>query len=109
MLIEQASTLLFNFKLEEGSLQMVIMQNKRGQYGIIENVFVEEPFRGKGIATKLMAEAVKLAKQLKLYKITLTCADDLTLMYSKMGFKWYPLGQSHCMRMNIQYNDKETQ
>ena len=109
MLIEQTSTLLFHFKLEEGSLQMVLMQNEKGQYGIIENVFVKEQFRKQGIASNLVAEAVKLAKRLKMYKIVLTCSEDLTPMYAKMGFTWYPEGQSHCMRMNLQYNHKETQ
>jgi len=103
MLIDQTSTLLFHFKLEEGDLQMVIMQNEKGQYGIIENVFVKEQFRKQGIATKLVDEAVKLAQKLNLYKIVLTCSEDLTLMYTKMGFTWYSRGQSHCMRMNLQH------
>ena len=101
MLIDQTFTPLFNFKLREGSLQMVILQNKRGQYGIIENVFVEEEFRGRGIATKLVKKAIDTARKFGLYKITLTCSEDLTSMYTKMGFKWYSSGQSHCMRINL--------
>jgi len=101
MLIEQTSTPLFHFKLEEGHLQMVIVHNKRGQYGIIENVFVEEKFRRRGVATRLVAEAVELAKKLGLYKITLTCNKSLVDFYKYRGFEWKENGQAYCMRMNL--------
>lgn len=84
-----------------GKLEMVMLQNKSGSYGIIENVFVEEEHRGQGIASQLVTEAVSLAKEKGFYKITLTCSDELTPFYAKLGFKWHLLGQSHCMRMDL--------
>ena len=85
-----------------GSLELVILQNEKGSYGIIENVFVKEEFRNQGIASSLIKEAIETSKQKGFYKITLTCSEDLTAMYTKMGFTWHSRGQSHCMRMNLQ-------
>jgi len=99
--IKESTTPLFRLELPEGGLDLAIMKNKKGEYGIIENVFVEEEFRGRGIATKLLIQAIELAKQLDLYKVTLTCSDELTYFYAKLGFAWRPLGQSHCMRINL--------
>ena len=84
-----------------GSLELVVLQNKKGSYGIIENVFVKEEFRNQGIASSLIKEAIETSKQKGFYKITLTCADDLTYFYAKLGFAWHPLGQSHCMRIDL--------
>ena len=84
-----------------GRLELVVLQNKKGSYGIIENVLVKEEFRNQGIASSLIKEAIETSKQKGFYKITLTCSDDLTYFYTKLGFAWHPLGQSHCMRMNL--------
>jgi GNAT superfamily N-acetyltransferase len=84
-----------------GRLELVVLQNKKGSYGIIENVLVKEEFRNQGVASNLIKEAVETSKQKGFYKITLTCSDDLTYFYTKLGFAWHPLGQSHCMRMNL--------
>ena len=99
--IKESTTPLFRLELPEGGLDLVILKNKRGEYGIIENVFVEEEFRKRGIATKLMKQSIELAKTLNLYKLTLTCSDSMTPFYARFGFKWHLLGQSHCMRINL--------
>ena len=84
-----------------GKLELVTMQNDKGSYGIIENVFVEEEHRGQGIASQLIAEAINLAKEKNFYKITLTCSEDMVYFYARHGFSWHMLGQSHCMRINL--------
>tara|TARA_Y100001963_G_C6733840_1_gene425292 strand:- start:218 stop:544 length:327 start_codon:yes stop_codon:yes gene_type:complete len=85
----------------KGSLQLIVLKNDKGSYGIIENVFVKEEFRNKGIATSLIREAIETSRQKGFYKITLTCSDELTYFYAKLGFSWHPLGQSHCMRLDL--------
>ena len=84
-----------------GNLDLVVLQNIKGSYGIIENVFVKEEFRQQGIASSLVKEAIQTAREKGFYKITLTCADELTYFYAKFGFSWHPLGQSHCMRLDL--------
>ena len=105
--VKESTTPLFRLELPEGALDLVIMKNKKGEYGIIENVLVEEKFRRRGIATKLLIQAIELAKQLNLYKLTLTCSDELTYVYARLGFSWHPLGQSHCMRLNLKKERKK--
>ena len=100
---------VFTDSESRGRLELVVLQNTKGSYGIIENVFVKEEFRNQGVASSLIKEAIETSKQKGFYKITLTCSEDLAPMYTKMGFTWYSEGQSHCMRMNLQYNNKETQ
>jgi len=84
-----------------GSLDLVTLQNPRGSYGIIENVFVKEEFRNQGIASSLIKEAIQTAKEKNLYKITLTCADEMISFYSKFGFEWKNSGQGYCMRIDL--------
>jgi len=88
-------------EVEGGRLEMMINSNKRGRYGIIENVFVEQEHRNKGIATKLIQEAKKTANVLKMYKIVLTCSKDLMQFYSNQEFEWQENGQAYCMRIDL--------
>ena len=84
-----------------GSLDLVTLQNAKGSYGIIENVFVKEEFRNQGIASSLIKEAIQTAKEKNLYKITLTCTDEMISFYSRLGFEWKSSGQGYCMRIDF--------
>lgn len=55
--------------------------------GYIENVVVDEKYRGKGIGQELVAKGVELAKGWNCYKIILTCKPELAEFYGKSGFK----------------------
>ena len=94
---------LWRFRDSEhrGSADLVVLENKKGSYGIIENVFVKEEFRNQGIASYLIKEAIQTAREKNLYKITLTCAEEMTPFYLRFGFKWHKDGQSHCIRINL--------
>ena len=99
---------LFVFKEEDkGSAEMVVLYNKKGYYGIIENVFVEPEHRGKGIAKKLINEMKALAVTLDLYKIVLTCSEKLTSFYYGQGFEWQDDGQGYCMRIDMGTKDEK--
>lgn len=86
-----------------GRLEMVVLMNQKGSYGIIENVFVKKEHRKLGIATNLIEAAKSLAAEKKFYKIVLTCSEFLVPFYRKLGFEWQEEGQAYCMRLDFSY------
>jgi len=77
-----------------GRAYLYIMFNDLHQepFGFLEDVFVEEANRGKGIGTKLVEEIIKEAKREKCYKIICTSRykkDEVHKWYTKLGFKDY--------------------
>lgn len=61
-------------------------------YALLEDVFVDEESRGKGIGTKIVKKAIKLAKKMKCYKIIATSRferEEVHRWYEKLGFKRY--------------------
>ena len=89
------------FEKEGGRLEMIVHSNKKGRYGIIENIFVEKEYRNKGVATKLITAAKEAAATAYLYKIVLTCSQDLMDFYKYRGFDWQVNGQAYCMRIDL--------
>ena len=67
----------------------VLHNDIRGkEFGYIEDVFVEEGYRGNGIATGLVNDCITLCRALGCYKIVLaTQYEYLHHMYKKIGFK----------------------
>jgi GNAT superfamily N-acetyltransferase len=77
-----------------GSAYLYIMFNDlhKEPFGFLENVFVAEESRGKGIGTKLVKSAVDVAKKQNCYKIICTSRytkDEVHAWYVKLGFKDY--------------------
>lgn len=61
-------------------------------YGLLEDVFVEEEYRGQGIGTKLIQAVIKEAKEKGCYKLIGTSRHfrpKVHEMYEKLGFKNY--------------------
>ena len=59
-------------------------------FGFIEDVFVEEAYRGQGIGTSLINEAIKQAKENKCHKVIMTSRydkDSVHNLYQKIGFQ----------------------
>ena len=59
-------------------------------YGLVEDVFVNEEFRGKGVGTLLMKKLVEEAKNHKCYKLLATSRherENVHKLYEKVGFK----------------------
>ena len=66
----------------------IIIENKiHGSIsGHIEDIVVDQNFRGQNIGVKLINELVKIGKTKGCYRITLFCKDHLVDFYSKNGF-----------------------
>ena len=58
-------------------------------FGLIEDVFVKEEFRGQQIGTKLISEIIKEAKKQKCYKLIATsryAREKVHKLYIRLGF-----------------------
>ncbi len=63
---------------------------QENSFPFIEDVFVNEEFRGQGIATNLIKKAISLAKKEKCYKIICTSRfskEKVHKLYGDLGFK----------------------
>lgn len=77
-----------------GSAYLYIMFNDlhKEPFGFLENVFVQEESRGKGIGSKLVEAVINEAKKQNCYKIICTSryqSPEVHAFYSKLGFKDY--------------------
>jgi GNAT superfamily N-acetyltransferase len=59
-------------------------------YGLLEDVFVEEEYRGKGIGKELVKKVIEKAKELGCYKLIATSRfgrENVHQLYENLGFK----------------------
>jgi GNAT superfamily N-acetyltransferase len=59
-------------------------------FGFLEDVYVEDTARGKGIGTKLTLHIIKQAKELNCYKLICTSRYSkprVHALYERLGFK----------------------
>ena len=95
--INKSSGIKFEAKEGEnifGWAYLYIMYNDLHQepFGFLENVFVKEEYRGKGMGKKLIDSVIKEAKRQNCYKLVGTSRyerGDVHTMYEKLGFKDY--------------------
>ncbi|MEK7644219.1 MAG: GNAT family N-acetyltransferase [Patescibacteria group bacterium] len=71
---------------------LIIIANDRHiePYGLMENVYIEEEYRGGGIGTKLVELVIEEAKIRGCYKLLATCRHSkpqVHSMYEKHGFR----------------------
>jgi GNAT superfamily N-acetyltransferase len=69
-----------------------------GIAGFIEDVVVSEEFRGLKIGEKLIKRLVEKSKELKCYKVTLSCFTERIDFYKRCGF----FVENSTMRHNLQ-------
>jgi ribosomal protein S18 acetylase RimI-like enzyme len=70
-------------------------------FGTTEDVVVDESFRGKGIARKLMNELIKKAQELGMKQIDLTsnpARESANKFYLSLNFN---LRQTNCYRLTL--------
>lgn len=63
-------------------------------YGLLEDVFVNEDVRGKGVGNKLLEKVISEAREKKCYKIIGTSRmsrDIVHEWYKRLGFREYGL------------------
>jgi len=77
-----------------GSAYLYIMFNDlhKEPFGFLENVFVKEENRGKGIGSKLVEAVITEAKRQNCYKLIGTSRyenPEVHTFYNKLGFKDY--------------------
>ena len=70
--------------------------------GHIENIFVDEKYRNKGIGKQIVEYLVNYAREKSCYRIDLACEDKLINFYKGLGFN----KQLICMSMLIEENFK---
>lgn len=77
---------------EVGRAFLFILKNdlRNREYGFLEDVMVNEEYRGQGVGTKLLNELIAAAKEMKLYKIIGTSRygrEKVHTLYERLGFK----------------------
>lgn len=69
---------------------LIILRTAEGLKGYVDDVVIDEPYRGQGIGKKLMEEIIKIAREKKLMKIELTSRSERVAankLYQKLGFE----------------------
>jgi GNAT superfamily N-acetyltransferase len=71
---------------------LYIMHNDlhKEPFGLMEDVYVEESYRGKGLGTKIVKQLIKAAQKEGCYKLIATSRYNrpkVHKLYTKLGFK----------------------
>lgn len=72
-----------------GTITIIIEQKLIRNYGKvahIEDVVIDNQYRGCGLGKKLINEAIKISKNNNCYKIILDCSEHNIPFYQKSGF-----------------------
>ena len=90
-----------NFSITENDREVAraylyIMQNDlhREPFGLLEDVYVSENNRGKGLGTKLVKQVIEEAKDRGCYKLIATSRKSRSKvhqLYNRLGFQEYGL------------------
>ena len=85
-------------KLEEdveiGRAYLFIIRNDlhKKPYGLLEDVFINENYRGKGVATELVQEVIREAQRQECYKLICNAKIGVHGLYTQLGFRVSDLG-----------------
>lgn len=69
--------------------------------GHIENILVQETYRGKGIGKLIVNYLSNYAKKYGCYRIDLTCEESLECFYKNLGFEIKQLGMTMLIKENF--------
>jgi GNAT superfamily N-acetyltransferase len=73
-------------------LYLILNEQRKKNYGILGDLFVNEKYRGQGLGTLLVKKGIAEAKKRKCYKLLATSRFSnrkLHKWYQKFGFKKY--------------------
>ena len=78
--------------LEIAKAYLYLMHNNLHQepFGLLEDVYVAEDYRGKGLGSKLVKQVIQIAKQEDCYKLIATIRKSrlrVHQLYKKLGFQ----------------------
>lgn len=74
-----------------------------GLRGRIEDVVVDDKYRGRKLGKTVVSACVQLSKKLKCYKLSLDCKDTLIGFYASLGFVKEP-GRGNMLVQRFSYN-----
>ena len=79
---------------EAGRAHLYVLKNDlhKEPFGFIEDVFVNEDFRGQGIGEGLIPRAIKIAAEHHCYKVIATSREErqeVHKLYKRLGFEKY--------------------
>ena len=94
-IVKSAKAVKFEFKAGKkivGRAFLYVIKNDlhKKPYGLLEDLFVEENYRGRGLGTALLLAVIQEAKKRKLYKLigtSRTFRKSVHKLYEKYGFK----------------------
>lgn len=72
------------------SLVIIVNESNVRPYGLLEDVFVAEEFRGQGLGTQLVRQIVQLAREEQCYKLIATSRYSrprVHELYKRLGFQ----------------------
>lgn len=86
--------ILFDGKKKIGRAYLYLIKNDlhKKPYGLLEDIYVDEKYRGKGIGTMFLNDVIKKAESLECYKLIATSRferKNIHKWYLKSGFKKY--------------------
>lgn len=81
---------------EIGRAYLYLMNNTlhKEPFGLMEDVYIDEKFRGQGLGTDLVKQVIETARKKGCYKLIATSRHERPLvhqLYKKIGFKDYGL------------------
>ena len=76
---------------EVGRAYIYLMYNDLHEqpFGLMEDVYVDESYRGKGVGSKLIKQVIELAKEANCYKLIATSRisrPKVHQLYERLGF-----------------------
>ncbi len=87
------------FEVQDGNkiagrayLYLIYNDLGEGHYGLLEDVFVEEKYRGQGVGNQLLTTVIATAKKLDCYKLIGTSRysrPQVHAWYERLGFRDY--------------------
>ncbi|MGK7950480.1 MAG: GNAT family N-acetyltransferase [Xenococcaceae cyanobacterium] len=83
-------------RFEVGRAYIYIIHNDLHDrpFALMEDVYVDESYRGKGIGSKLVNRVIEIAKEANCYKLIATSRTSRPLvhqLYQRLGFSQYGL------------------